>query len=614
MKRGEAIKCLLPAPAVIPRECALDLPVSENALVRNGANAMFRTKTDLLRHLRVAALLFTFILLVIALQAQTASTPSDPGVRPTGKEQLNTDPNAVCPVVGSKFRETACIDFVQPPSVPPAPPADGAGQILANAGNLGGTWFQALTVFSTPASVNGTDNSGKAGQFIKGLGPSFNAESCFQCHSQPAVGGSSPGCVGTFCSELTPTVKFSSTTNPQIVAAGDRNANNSIPELLIDRQPTGPLVEVRFPRGAPAVANAAAVQPGAVAELFVIAGRTDAPAGCAIDQEDFQTQETNGNTVFRIPIPTFGDGFVENAPKPGLVNNANAAKAAAAKLGITGIDFGVFNLSGNDQTITRFGWKAQNKSLLILSGEASNVEMGVTNELFPTERTYGNFPGCTNVNQLPEDVTQSLDSTQIINIEGPPQPPPAHTGEPGVTSVTVSGIENDAIFMRLNGAPSICNWNSGVNATTGFANCNKVDSTVIDGANIFGTTILGPAATVGLPNIGCALCPSATLTTGPSTTPSLNNATFHPFSDFALHHMGGLADGVSQGAAGGDQFRTAPLWGLGQRLFFLHDGRDNNLIQTIKDHCIVPAAGIVASEACEVVSKFNSQHLYSRIF
>jgi CxxC motif-containing protein (DUF1111 family) len=46
----------------------------------------------------------------------------------------------------------------------------------------------------------------------------------------------------------------------------------------------------------------------------------------------------------------------------------------------------------------------------------------------------------------------------------------------------------------------------------------------------------------------------------------------------------GLADNVSQGGAGGDQFRTAPLWGLGQRIFLLHDGRTSNLINAIRDH------------------------------
>jgi CxxC motif-containing protein (DUF1111 family) len=46
----------------------------------------------------------------------------------------------------------------------------------------------------------------------------------------------------------------------------------------------------------------------------------------------------------------------------------------------------------------------------------------------------------------------------------------------------------------------------------------------------------------------------------------------------------GLKDGVNQGAAGPDEFRTAPLWGLGQRLFFLHDGRTHDLLQAIQAH------------------------------
>jgi CxxC motif-containing protein (DUF1111 family) len=65
----------------------------------------------------------------------------------------------------------------------------------------------------------------------------------------------------------------------------------------------------------------------------------------------------------------------------------------------------------------------------------------------------------------------------------------------------------------------------------------------------------------------------------------MTNVTYNPYSDFALHHMGSsLADGINQGAAGPDQFRTAPLWGVGQRLFFLHDGRTSDLLQAIEDH------------------------------
>ena len=61
--------------------------------------------------------------------------------------------------------------------------------------------------------------------------------------------------------------------------------------------------------------------------------------------------------------------------------------------------------------------------------------------------------------------------------------------------------------------------------------------------------------------------------------------TYHPLSDYALHHMGDiLDDGINQGVATGDEFRTAPLWGIGQRLFFLHDGRTSDLLQAIKAH------------------------------
>ena len=81
----------------------------------------------------------------------------------------------------------------------------------------------------------------------------------------------------------------------------------------------------------------------------------------------------------------------------------------------------------------------------------------------------------------------------------------------------------------------------------------------------------------------------------------MSNVTYNPYSDFALHHMGtGLSDGIHQGGAGPDQFRTAPLWGLGQRLFFLHDGRTSDLIQAIHSH------NSSGSEAVQVVRKFNA--------
>ena len=66
---------------------------------------------------------------------------------------------------------------------------------------------------------------------------------------------------------------------------------------------------------------------------------------------------------------------------------------------------------------------------------------------------------------------------------------------------------------------------------------------------------------------------------------ALANKNANLFSDLALHAMGpGLADDILQGAARGDEFRTAPLWGLGQRIFFLHDGRTTDLLEAIQAH------------------------------
>jgi CxxC motif-containing protein (DUF1111 family) len=61
----------------------------------------------------------------------------------------------------------------------------------------------------------------------------------------------------------------------------------------------------------------------------------------------------------------------------------------------------------------------------------------------------------------------------------------------------------------------------------------------------------------------------------------------------------GLADGITQGNAGPDEFRTAPLWGIGQRIFFLHDGRTSDLMEAILAH------GSQGSEAQRVTEAFQ---------
>jgi CxxC motif-containing protein (DUF1111 family) len=253
--------------------------------------------------------------------------------------------------------------------------------------------------------------------------------------------------------------------------------------------------------------------------------------------------------VFRIPTPTFGLGLVENTPDAVLQANLAANASAKAAVGIAGR----LNMSGNDGTVTRFGWKAQNKSLLMFAGEAYNVEQGVTNELFPNERSAA--AGCI-YNGTPEDATNVGTIRSAF----------------GLVSKTSGDIVNQAIFMRLS-AP---------------ARPSTHTASEWNGAALFSST-------------GCALCHTSTLTTASSLYTNMSQVTYHPYSDFAIHHMGSnLSDGVSQGAAGPDEFRTAPLWGAGQRLFFLHDGRASDLGQAIQAH------SSNGSEAKGVVTNYNA--------
>ena len=138
------------------------------------------------------------------------------------------------------------------------------------------------------------------------------------------------------------------------------------------------------------------------------------PRDATLAQPNFAGHLAVGNVIFRVPTPTFGLGLVESTPDATLQANLAANHAVKSSLGIAGR----FNTSGNDGTITRFGWKAQNKSLLMFAGEAYNVEQGVSNELFSNERSA--VPGCV-YNGTPEDTTlideapQGNDSGDLVN-------------------------------------------------------------------------------------------------------------------------------------------------------------------------------------------------------
>src|SRR5438132_4739623 len=307
---------------------------------------------------------------------------------------------------------------------------------------------QAFLRFQEVQSVSG-DISGEDSE---GLGPTFNGNSCTMCHAQPAIGGSSPG----LASPQNPIP------NPQVALANLDGAINSVPAFVTA---SGPVREARFMR------NPDGSPDGSVHDLYTITGRTDA-VGCTLAQPDFVQQLAKDNVVFRIPTPLFGLGLVENTSDATLRANLAATQTARSRLGIGGS----FNTNGNDNTITRFGWKAQNKSLLVFAGEAYNVEQGVTNMVFMTEREEN--PGCS-INAVPED---------------------------GFAFTALTDVIEFANFMRLLDQPKPAP------ATT----------STTSGRLLFQT-------------VGCALCHTPSLTTGFNSVDCLSKKTANLFSDLALH-------------------------------------------------------------------------------
>jgi CxxC motif-containing protein (DUF1111 family) len=85
-------------------------------------------------------------------------------------------------------------------------------------------------------------------------------------------------------------------------------------------------------------------------------------------------------------------------------------------------------------------------------------------------------------------------------------------------------------------------------------------------------------------SIGCLDCHTQRLTTGANAVAALDRVTLHPFSDFLLHEMGSLGDGITQNRATGRLMRTAPLWGLRTQTRLLHDGRATTIEEAIQAH------------------------------
>jgi CxxC motif-containing protein (DUF1111 family) len=382
-----------------------------------------------------------------------------------------------------------------------------------------------------------------------GMGPVFNSDQCFNCHVQPQIGGSSPKA------------------NPAHLIAHRLGGTNVVPAF---EDPNGAFRETRFKY------TDDGARDGGVHSLFTLQGRSDAP-DCKLKQPDYPMEVSRRNVSFRIPLQLFGLGLIESIQDKAIMANLAKDREFKRDLGIQGHP----NRVANNGTISRFGWKAQNASINMFAGEAYNVEMGISNDLFPISRSED------------EDCNVAYEPFDVPRAESALYNDPLKI-MPAWLMFTV--------FMRFVDAPQPAPFTA--SATRGQDLFNDIGCSLCHTPSFKTRGVLNPQT------------PSQEI--GPHVA-ALRGKTVNLYSDLLVHHMGAtLADNIVQGEAGPDEFRTTPLWGLGQRLFFLHDGRTSDLRVAIEDH-FSPAhsnggdnpakdsasASYGPSEANRVISFFN---------
>lgn len=363
-----------------------------------------------------------------------------------------------------------------PPSpgagAPPPPPPPGGG------GGGGGGVSTPLAGLS--AAELTAFNAGR-GDFVtvetpaSGLGPIFNENSCVACHQNPAAGGTSGA-------PATAVTRFGRTTG------GTFDAMTSL---------GGSLLQAR------------AINPAA--QEFV-------PATATI-------------RATRITTPIFGAGLIEAIPDATIQAQANLAKPD----GVRGRAAIVVDVASGQNRVGRFGWKAQQATLLAFSGDAYLNEMGITNRLFPAENApNGNV---ALLNQYNNRVT-------FTGLQAPPDP-----------ATGLTKVDRVASFMRFLAPPPV----------------NALSTSATAGQTVF-------------QQAGCAVCHTPTMQTGTNNSTALSNKTVRLYSDLLLHNMGSLNDGIAQGGAAGNEMKTAPLWGLRSRPTWLHDGSARTINAAITAH------------------------------
>ncbi|MBI1817655.1 MAG: hypothetical protein HYR72_21975 [Deltaproteobacteria bacterium] len=385
------------------------------------------------------------------------------------------------------------------------------------------------------------------------VGPIFNSRSCGACHFQPALGGS-----GAFINEVR--VRNNTAGGPLHIFAVDNL-------LRAGPQTQGP--STILPNGlestpigcqitSPNCAQSACQQEEAIRTTFA----TDLEL-CDPTSTSFAAGANC--TAERQATPLFGLGLVE-----AVADSTFNAIAAGQPPEIRGIVKTVNELSA--ARVGRFGWKNDHATLRAFSGDAYLNEMGITNPDFPTERS-----------------TCALNESQfgvVLDTDDDPEDEPDDDGR--------VDADRFADFMRALAPPPQLAKSGDAHAghllfaTIGCAGCHVENL----------TTAENPAAFIPPTTSGIAI--STTLNT------LLANQQFSPFSDFLLHDMGSLGDGITSDAAGPTLMRTAPLWGARARSRFLHDGRGATIAEAIALHA---GQGAAAAAAFQGLSSIQQQRV-----
>ena len=326
-----------------------------------------------------------------------------------------------------------------------------------------------LTKVQFAAWLDGKDDFESPETEASGLGPIFNRSSCVTCHNAPATGGSS----------VINVTRFGRTDggvfNPLVNLGGSLQQEMEINPVLHEVVPP---------------------------QANVVAHRNS--------------------------TPLFGLGLIEAIPDDQILQNVHTTPLD----GVVGRAAMVADPATGKTLIGRFGWKAQQATLLSFAGDAYLNEIGITNRLFPVENApNGNV-------QLEEQYDTVADPEDIID---------PTTGKGDIDRVTD--------FMRFTGSPPRLPPTSSASA----------------GRSVF-------------QNTGCAVCHVPLMMTGPNKIAALSQQQVWLFSDLLLHDMGALGDGIAQGAANVREMRTSPLWGLRASAPYLHDGRAATVDDAIKAH------------------------------